>query len=236
MWLFKSDIAFGKTGLLEGFRECHCHLLPGVDDGVKKLEDTLDILAQWESAGVNEVWFTPHVMEDMPNTPADLQKRFAEVQEAYQGIIRLHLSAENMLDNLFPQRLEKKELLPLWGNHLLVETSYFNPPLHMEETMEAIKQAGYRPVLAHPERYRYMEMADYRKWKADDVLFQLNFPSLVGAYGPEVQHKAHTLLEKGMYDLTGSDTHSPGFVKYYMEGKLPRKMVKLLEPLFVVSI
>ena len=236
MWLFKSEIAFARTGLLEGFREYHCHLLPGVDDGVKKMEDTLAILTQWESLGVQEVWFTPHVMEDIPNTPEDLQKRFGEVLEAYKGSIRLHLAAENMLDNLFPERLEKRELLPLLDNHLLVETSYFNPPLRMAETMEEIKKAGYRPVLAHPERYRYMDMADYRKWKARGVMFQLNFPSLVGAYGPEVQHKAQSLLKRGMYDLAGSDTHSPGFVNYYLAGKLPRKSVELLEPLFAVSI
>ena len=232
MWLFNRDITFAKTGLLEGFRECHCHLLPGVDDGVKKLDDTLAILAQWAFEGVKEVWFTPHIMEDIPNTPEQLQKRFEEVQAAYTGGIRLHLAAENMLDNLFPLRLEKNELLPLWDSQLLVETSYFNPPLHMEETIDAIKQAGYRPVLAHPERYIYMGMSDYRKWKSKDVIFQLNFPSLVGAYGPEVQHKAQTLLEKGMYDLTGSDTHSPGFVRYCLAGKLPRKTVKMLEPLF----
>lgn len=232
MWPFNRDIKLKRTGLLEGFRECHCHLLPGVDDGVKKLEDTLAILAHWESVGVQEVWFTPHVMEDFPNSPEHLQARFQEVQQAYEGPIRLHLAAENMLDNLFPERLEKRELLTLWDNHLLVETSYFNPPLRMEETMEDIKKAGYRPVLAHPERYRYMDMADYRNWKARGVLFQLNFPSLVGAYGPDVQHKAHTLLEKGMYNLTGSDTHSPGFVHYYLDGKLPRKTVDLLRPLF----
>ena len=232
MWPFSRKISVGQSGVLDGFRECHCHLLPGVDDGVKKLEDTLAILAQWEVAGVKEVWFTPHIMEDIPNTPEALQKRFQEVQEAYSGGIVLHLAAEHMLDNLFQVRLERRELLPLWEDRLLVETSYFNPPLRMEETMEAIQKAGYRPVLAHPERYQYMSMADYRKWKVLGVQLQLNFPSLVGAYGPEVQAKAEKLLEKGMYDLAGSDTHSPGFVQYYLEGPLRGKTVRRLKELF----
>ena len=236
MWPFNRDIKLVKTGLMEGFRECHCHLLPGVDDGVKKMDETLTILARWEELGVKDVWFTPHIMEDIPNTPEKLQARFAQVQEAYEGPIGLHLAAENMLDNLFTERLEKKELLTLWGNRLLVETSYFNPPYRMAETMEAIKQAGYKVVLAHPERYQYMDMADYKAWKAKGVEFQLNFPSLVGAYGPGVQHKAQTLLEKGMYNLAGSDTHSMGFVNYYLNGKLPRKVVQELENLLSLQL
>ena len=120
MWPFSNKKTIAKSGILEGFRECHCHLLPGVDDGVKKIEDTLAILAQWEAAGVREVWFTPHVMEDYPNTPAELREKFQEVLDVYEGGLQLHLGAENMMDNLFPERLEKRELLPLWDNHLLV--------------------------------------------------------------------------------------------------------------------
>ena len=231
MWPFSRKISLERSGILNGFRECHCHLLPGVDDGVKKMEDTLAILALWEAAGVKEVWFTPHIMEDIPNTPEALQKCFQQVREAYDGGIGLHLAAEHMLDNLFLSRLEKRELLPLWEGHLLVETSYFNPPLRMEDTMEAIRKAGYRPVLAHPERYQYMNMADYRRWKSRGVLLQLNYPSLVGAYGPEAQGKAEALLAKGMYDLAGSDTHSLGFVHYCMDGLLEGKTVRRLKEL-----
>lgn len=229
MWPFSTKKTIAKSGILEGFRECHCHLLPGVDDGVKKMEDTLSILQQWEAAGVREVWFTPHVMEDYPNTPAQLQEVFQEVLDVYEGGIQLHLAAENMMDNIFPERLEKRELLPIFGDHLLVETSYFNPPLRMGETLENIRKAGYRPILAHPERYYYMEMEDYPRWKARGIKFQLNFASLVGAYGPDVRKKAEALLEKGLYDFMGSDTHSVGFVEWYMKGKLSGKVIDALK-------
>ena len=231
MWPFSTKKTIAKSGILEGFRECHCHLLPGVDDGVKKMEDTLSILQQWEAAGVREVWFTPHIMEDYPNTPAQLQARFQEVKAAYEGGISLNLAAENMMDNIFPERLEKRELLPIFGDHLLVETSYFNPPIRMGETLENIRKAGYRPILAHPERYYYMEMEDYPRWKARGIKFQLNFASLVGAYGPDVRKKAEALLEKGLYDFMGSDTHSVGFVEWYMKGKLSPKVITALKAL-----
>ena len=203
-------------------------MLPGVDDGIKKIEDTLSILQMWEAAGVREVWFTPHIMEDYPNTPAQLQEIFQEVKAAYEGGIQLNLAAENMMDNIFPERLEKRELLPIFGDHLLVETSYFNPPLRMGETLENIRKAGYRPILAHPERYYYMELEDYPRWKARGIKFQLNFASLVGAYGPDVRKKAEALLEKGLYDFMGSDTHSTGFVEWYMKGKLSKSVVAAL--------
>ena len=76
--------------------------------------------------------------------------------------MRLYLAAEYMMDNLFERRLRDRDLLPLGtgGKHLLVETSYFNPPAGLVEILKSIKAAGYFPVLAHPERYMYMDMED----------------------------------------------------------------------------
>lgn len=103
---------------------------PDVDDGVQTMDEALQILGEYERLGVKEVWLTPHIMEDMPNTTQHLRARFVELQSAYQGNIALNLASENMLDNLFEERLNKNDLLPIGkaGKHLLVETSYFNPP------------------------------------------------------------------------------------------------------------
>ena len=97
-----------------------------------------------------------------------------ELNAAYQGNIILHLAAENMLDNLFEERLAKNDLLPLGneGKHLLVETSYFNPPMGLNNILLRIKSKGYVPVLAHPERYVYMDAGDYRQLKEMNVMFQ----------------------------------------------------------------
>lgn len=234
MWLFgNSNILLKDTELFQGFNDFHCHLLPGVDDGVQKLNETLEILDTWEKVGVSTVWLTPHIMEDIPNNPENLKKAFEKLKSQYTGQIQLRLSAENMMDNLFSKRLEGGRVLPL-GNDastLLVETSYFNPPYDMDEIIGNVMSKGFYPVLAHPERYNYMNIGDYKKLKDRRVIFQLNVPSLVGAYGEEVKKKAEMLLDKGFYELCGTDTHSIGFVKYYLNSKISKKTLKDLLPL-----
>lgn len=88
-----------------------------------------------------------------------------------------------------------------------METSYFNPPMELNNILLRIKSKGYIPVLAHPERYVYMDKNDYRQLKEMNVMFQLNLPSIVGMYGLNVKKKAEDLLKSGLYDLTGNDTH-----------------------------
>jgi len=228
MWLLSNKVQVKDSGLLEGFRECHCHLLPGVDDGVEELHETLKILELWQSLGVREVWLTPHIMEDIPNKTQELKEKCEELKRVIPSGIQLHLAAENMLDNLFLNRLDEGDLLPIGskGRFLLVETSYYNPPMDMESFFERIKEKRYTPILAHPERYQYMDMKHYKMWKDKGVLLQLNVPSLVGAYGPEVQWKAEKLLEKGMYNYCGTDTHSMRFAEYFLNCKIDKKTVK----------
>lgn len=209
-WPFKSKVnTIEKSGIFDGFTDWHSHILPGVDDGFKKLEDSLKALAEMERLGVRNLWLTPHVMEDTPNETLSLRKRFEELKLAYDGNINLHLASENMLDSLFEERLEANDFLPLGenGNHLLVETSYFNPPMNMRELLEKIKTKGYYPVLAHPERYQYMDEKDYKKLKEMGVLFQANLFSLLGAYGSSAQKKLEWLFKENMIDLLGSDLH-----------------------------
>ena len=110
-WTFwkRSKRTLATSGLLRDLTDCHSHLLPGVDDGVRSLGESLQILADMESAGIRKVWLTPHIMEDMPNTTERLRERFARLQDAYTGPVRLALAAEYMLDNLFAARLEGRD-------------------------------------------------------------------------------------------------------------------------------
>ena len=233
MWLLSSRIAIRESGLLEGFRDCHCHLLPGVDDGVQEMDETMQILEEWEHLGVKEVWLTPHIMEDMPNRPDELRARMEEVKNCYAGSIELHLSAEQMMDGLFVKLLEEGNVMPIGtdGQRLLVETSYFTPPINMAALLERVKAKGYEPILAHPERYQYMNRNDYRLWKERGVKLQLNVPSLVGAYGINVQKKAEWLLYHDMYDYCGSDTHSLDYVEYFLDSTISRKTVRKVKEL-----
>lgn len=218
------------SSLLSNFTDHHSHILPGVDDGVKKMEVSLKVLERYEQLGIAEVWCTPHIMEDIPNTTEKLRARFAELCEAYHGPVKLHLAAEYMMDALFGERLEQGDLLTLGlgGKHLLVETSYFTPPMDMDAILRRIKQRGIYPVLAHPERYVYMGKERYIALKDNGILFQLNLSSLAGAYGPEAKDKAHWLLKKGYYNLVGSDLHSIRNTEYWSK-RAPRHLKQLLQ-------
>ncbi|MBP5538935.1 MAG: capsular biosynthesis protein [Bacteroidales bacterium] len=215
MWPFGKKYKLIDIGLLEGGTDCHSHLLWGVDDGIKTLEDTLACLHLMEEAGIQHQWLTPHIMEDMPNREEDLKVRFQHVCEAYAAEakpghrqVTLHLGAEYMMDNLFSERLESTPLLTTYESEtVLVETSTVFPPLNMDEIFVRIKEKGYRPILAHPERYIYMKESDYKDLYFKGILLQLNLPSLLGSYGDMEKAKAEWLLDHGMYYTFGTDTH-----------------------------
>lgn len=232
MWPFNKKYSIADSGILEGSTDWHCHLLPGVDDGVQSMEEALQILASYEQFGVKEVWLTPHIMEDIPNSTAMLRTRYEELKSAYKGPIILRLASENMLDSLFEERLAQGDLLPLGkeGKHLLVETSYFNPPYGLNNILLRIKSKGYFPILAHPERYVYMDKKDYEDLKRLNIAFQLNLPSLVGAYGADAKRKAKWLLENRYYQYSGTDTHRLAVWEAIAHKKqIPKDLLKMFQ-------
>jgi tyrosine-protein phosphatase YwqE len=223
-----------------------------VDDGVETMDEALRILATYETLGIKELWLTPHIMEDIPNTPQKLAARFEELKAAYKGGITLHLAAEYMIDNNlhkliqeinspslakmeYPkgEGVETNSLLPIGtaGKHILVETSYFNPPMRLKETLRQIKSLGYYPLLAHPERYMYMDNDEYRRLREEGVKFQLNLVSLAGGYGVAVKKKALWLLTNGLYSVAGSDLHSEDAIEFITKCKLSKKYNELLKQL-----
>ena len=203
----KQKTSISDSGVLKGFCDCHTHLLPGVDDGVATIEQSLEVLAYMESQGVSQVWCTPHVMDDIPNPTELLLRKFEELKTAYKGNIKLNLAAEYMLDSEFEKRLAEGDLLKMWDDVVLVETSTNIPPYNLLNLLENIMSKGYRPMLAHPERYRYMDVADYRHLREIGVYYQLNLPSVVGYYGETAANKALRLLREGSYYAVGSDCH-----------------------------
>lgn len=225
--LFKS----GQHLDLTGITDWHSHILPGVDDGVRSMDESLEILERYENAGIKKLWLTPHIMEDVPNGTSSLKKRFEELKQHYHGTVELHLAAENMIDNLFLQRLESDDLLPIGedGKTLLVETSYFSAPFGFHDTLDTIKSKGFTPLLAHPERYNYINSpAEYIRLKDQGVKFQLNAMSIGGYYGPAVRDKAMELLKEGMYDRVGSDIHRVEHFDIMTRMKLSRETNSLL--------
>ena len=239
-WPFTQDKTFKESQLLNGMTDWHTHILPGVDDGIRNMEDALSVLKQYEHIGIREVWLTPHVCEDMPNATDSLRSRFEELQEAYKEKsqksehvpVVLHLASENMMDALFWERLKSRDLLPIGddGKHLLIQLNATKEPENLCERMSEIQQAGYVPILAHPERYAYLHRPDYHKLRKDmGVEFQLNLPSVSGLYGPEARRRALTLLEADYYTCVGTDIHN--LHKFYAamtEYKISKKHLDII--------
>ena len=219
---------------MRGATDNHSHILWGLDDGVKTQEDTIAILDLYEKLGLKTLWLTPHTMEDVPNTTKGLKARFEELKAIYAGPIELRLASEYMIDTLFEQRLEERDLLTHGRDTVLVETSTWAPPIDLWEILERMMSYGYRPLIAHPERYRYMTIKDYERLLTMGTVLQLNLPSILGAYGEEVQVKAQILLDKGFYTMVGSDCHRfRAIQKQYTDIKLKESTLTQLKDLML---
>lgn len=231
MFFFKSRHNLLKSGILKGKTDIHSHILPGVDDGSPDVETSLQLLDFMTELGYTTVWLTPHVMFDLHNTSAKLQQHYDELLAAYQGSIQLHLASEYMMDQGFNTRLST-DPLRLGKEHLLVETSYMNPPVGLSEILVSVWNAGFHPLIAHPERYMYMELEDYQELKSNGYEFQLNLMSLSGYYGSRPKLVAEDLLQRGMYDFVGSDLHHLHRYQYLLERmKLTTKQLEAVEQL-----
>lgn len=205
--------------------DMHAHLIPGIDDGAKSLADSLTLIRGMQELGYEKLIATPHVYQDFyPNTREDILSGLAEVQQAVAAAgldIRVEAAAEYFMDEHFDALLAREELLGLDEQHVLVEMSFFAEPPGLEERFFQMGAKGYRPVLAHPERYLYLarEPERFQRFREMGVRLQLNALSLSGHYGPEVKKLARLLLRQGQYDFLGSDLHH----KAHLE-KLPKAL------------
>jgi tyrosine-protein phosphatase YwqE len=193
--------------------DLHSHLIPGIDDGSKSMEESLSLLKGMEALGYKKVVTTPHIMLDAyRNTPEIILKGLKTLRKSAkkEGIgIRIDAAAEYYLDDGFETLLEKGDILTIKGQYLLFETSYFAKPMQLEEMIFAISSSGYIPLMAHPERYRYIKdpLKEYGRFKELGVMFQVNLNSFSGHYGKDAKQKANFIRMRGMIDFLGSDVH-----------------------------
>lgn len=220
-----------------GFVDIHSHILPAIDDGSKSFEESLILLKRMYSYGIKKVVLTPHVMEGVwENSNADLENRFQELKNYLEKSnftnVELHLAAEYMLDNNFHTLLKSEKLLTVKDAYVLVEMSYMNPPINLYETLFNIQVGGYKPILAHPERYSfyYQNYQEYIKLKEVGCLFQLNLLSLSNYYGKDVTGIAKRLLKDKLIDFAGSDTHHNRHLNYLESINNP-KIIKSIKPI-----
>jgi tyrosine-protein phosphatase YwqE len=210
--LFNTKKSYINSGLLYGITDIHSHLLPGVDDGMNVYDESVEALRWLKDKGIRRIYLTPHVMSDLQkNTRTYLTEQFNTFtkrlkEERVEDIPALKLGSEYMLEAAFEAH-KKDELITYADRQVLVETSYMFPPIDFMRLLVSLMEDGYSPVLAHPERYVYMEENDYMHLKKQNISFQLNFLSLTGAYGKYAKEKAEKLLKGGYYNYAGSDFH-----------------------------
>jgi protein-tyrosine phosphatase len=198
----------------KGFVDIHSHLLPGIDDGAKDLETSIALIQKMASYGIKNFITTPHILGDVyPNTPEVIKRKLKEVTDELKRRNLLDISisaaAEYMMDEKFTDLIEKEQLLTLKDNLVLVEMSYFSPPINLYEILFQLQLKGYKPILAHPERYNtyHNNFKEYYKLKRAGCLFQLNLLSLTEHYGKHIQKTTEKLLKENMYDFVGTDVH-----------------------------
>lgn len=214
MWnFFKKKKKRQQVGPLKV--DIHSHLLPGLDDGVQTMEESLELLRHFETLGYQKVYTTPHIMSDFyRNTPEGIRQQLREVQKAAkeeQLQIKIEAAAEYYLDEVFFDQLNHPaELLTFGNNYLLFETGFINQPAILLEAIFKMQSQGLKPVLAHPERYAYLQ-GNYRM-AADlterGALLQINLNSLTGYYSPMAKKTAEKLIDDGLVSFVGSDMHN----------------------------
>ncbi len=195
--------------------DLHSHLLPNLDDGVTSFEESLEILTRFEAAGYQKIITTPHIMGDFyKNTPSIIQSSLAELKDYVKGKVNLEIeaAAEYYLDESFADLLAKgpDKLLTLGKNFILFETGFMAEPIFLNEVLFKMQSVGLKPVLAHPERYLYLqENWDLVESLSDrGVYFQINLNSLVGYYSKPVQKLARRMIKEDKIHFLGSDCHN----------------------------
>lgn len=204
----------------DGFVDIHSHLLPGIDDGAKDLDDSIKLISQMRSYGIKNFITTPHVLGDVyPNSSKQILEKLELVKKELikRDItdVNIAAAAEYMIDEQFSKRIENDDILTLKDNLVLVEMSYFSAPFNLFDVLFELQLKGYKPVLAHPERYTFYHnnFESFYKLKKAGCLFQLNLLSLTEQYGKGVQKTAQKLIKENLYDFVGTDTHNNNHLK-----------------------
>jgi protein-tyrosine phosphatase len=203
----KQDLAWLGTDI-------HSHLVPGIDDGSPDMETSIELVKRFMALGYKKIITTPHILWEMyPNTPEIINRGLDALRSEIKSKelnIEIHAAAEYFIDEHFADHVkEKKPLLTLKDNLVLVEVSTMNAPFDFKEILFEMQMQNYQPVIAHPERYIYLKNNKefFDELKIAGCSFQLNLLSLTGHYGTTVQELAHWLIKKQYYDFAGTDCH-----------------------------
>lgn len=209
----KKNTATLASLIPQGYVDIHSHLLPGIDDGAKDEADSLSLVNTLKGYGFSQFVTTPHVLTGVWNNTRDGIKATEEKHKEYLKLQGVHepfkAAAEYLIDDVFLKRIANEPLLTIKDNYVLVEMSYLAAPMQLYEAIYQMQLEGYQPIMAHPERYLFyhFKQEEYTKLKKAGCKFQINLLSVTGYYGKGVSDIAQKLLDEGMIDFAGSDTH-----------------------------
>jgi len=190
--------------------DIHAHFIFGIDDGAPDMETAIELVKKMQQLGFSRLIGTPHIMAEVHrNSPETITPPLQQLQAHFKTSPPITGAAEYMLDENFMQVVRNDRLLPLFKNVVLVEQSYLQESRYLKQGLFEMQAKGYRPLLAHPERYNFypIETTMWEELKDLNCLFQLNLLSLTDYYGPMVRKKALHLLKLGLYDYAGTDAH-----------------------------
>lgn len=194
--------------------DMHSHLIPGIDDGSRSMDETIAMLAKFESLGFQKVITTPHIMGDFyKNTPEIILGGLEDVRTVAQQLglkIEVEAAAEYYYDESLMDRLKRKEKLLTFGeNRVLFEFSMMEKPDQIEQLLFELLTQNYKPILAHFERYTFFfgSVDKAIEWREKGIDIQLNLNSLTGHYGPLVKQQAERLVDSRAIDFVATDCH-----------------------------
>ena len=228
--LFKSKPTL-KDLIPEGFVDIHSHILPGIDDGAKNIEDSLVLISEMRELGFSKIIGTPHTYPGLhDNTKKTIKDSFEKLKNNKPDKIQLGYASEYMLDESIIEKANEKELLCIEKNYVLIELSFISAPYNLYEIIFNMRVNDYIPILAHPERYIYLSTNKKNYFKLIDAgcKFQINLLSLTGHYGNNVVNICDKLLELDLIKFSGSDIHTLRHIRGFNE-KLKIKNIKIFE-------
>ena len=218
-WFKKSSqilepIDFSVVGV-----DLHSHLIPGIDDGAKDLDDSVTIIKELINQGFSKIITTPHIMSDLyKNTPETIHSGLEILKRrlANDNIeIDISAAAEYYVDYDFEQRIGNEKFLTFGEKYILIEFSFLESPRNMYDIIFKLQLEGYVVVLAHPARYQYFDLKDYESLINRGVLFQLNLLSLIGYYSHQVKANAKLLIDNKFISFVGTDCHNLNHARLY---------------------
>lgn len=216
--------------------DIHCHLVPGVDDGSKNYEESIECIRRMYEVGYRKMYITPHFQYPRyQNDEDDIKSRFEELKKhVEQAGVEMQLAGvagEYRIDDAFQKRIEDARFLKIGGKYVLVELSLHQQRMGIEETIFDLQTKGYEVILAHPERYPYLGATSpmLERLKEQDVYFQINVLSLSGFYGEMSRKIGYELVNRGWVELLGTDMHNTRYAQALMDASRDKKLAKLLD-------